>query len=207
MADLNKGSSSVRPEGTGIIGCGILRKEVESLIRKNGWPLYTHFLDSTLHNNLSLLSQSLERVIDENKGRCGFVLYGTCHPLMDRILGRHHLVRTEGQNCIEMLLGTERFRSELERGAFFLLEDWANNWSRVMETAYRNASPEIIREIFISDRKYFLGVRTPCSNDFESLARGIANDFSVPLRWMDVTLDHLESVLQKALAKASESGQ
>jgi len=202
--NLTKRSSGVPPERPTVIGCGILHKEVNFLIRKNDWPLDTCFLDSTLHNNLSLLSESLEKAIIEKKKQDLFILYGACHPLMDRILERHHIFRTEGQNCIEMLLGVELFRSEVERGAFFLLEDWATHWSEVMKTAYGNARPEVIREIFVSDRKYFLGVRTPCSGDFQSPALDISIDFDVPLRWIDIDLDHFESVLKKAVHRVVE---
>ena len=201
----NKRSSSDPPERLTVIGCGILHREIRFLIEKNSWPLDAHFLDSTLHNNLSRLSASLEKAITENRDKNRFVFYGTCHPLMDRILHRHHLFRTEGQNCIDILLGPERFQAEVEKGAFFLLRDWAVHWSRVMKTAYPHCRPEVIREIFTSDRKYFLGVRTPCANDFEPLAINIASDFKVPLRWLDVELDHLESVLETAMANALES--
>jgi len=205
--NLIKRSLSTPPERLKVIGCGILQKEVEFLIRKNDWPLDTCFLDSTFHNNLYLLSESLEKAIVENKKQDLFILYGACHPLMDRILERHRIFRTEGQNCIEMLLGAGLFRSEVEGGAFFLLEDWATHWSKVMKTAYGNANSEIIREIFISDRKYFLGVRTPCSDNFESLALGISTDFDVPLCWIDIDLGHFESVLEKAVHRALEQQQ
>ena len=63
--NLIKQSSNVPLERPRVIGCGILHKEVEFLIQKNDWPLDTCFLDSTLHNNLSLLSESLEKAIIE----------------------------------------------------------------------------------------------------------------------------------------------
>ena len=116
-----------RGQPTVMVGCGILHKEVEYLIRKNGWNVETQFLASSLHNYLNKLSTELNAALDldDNKGRETIVFYGNCHPLMERILEKHHTLRTEGQNCIVMLLGYERFMEELEKGAYFLLEDWA----------------------------------------------------------------------------------
>ena len=43
-----------------MVGCGILHKEVDYLIDKNGWNVETHYLDSSLHNYLGKLSQQLD---------------------------------------------------------------------------------------------------------------------------------------------------
>jgi len=186
---------------TTIIGCGILQKEVRYLSRINRWDLDGIFLDATLHNNLARLAGTLKKALAECSAHKKFVLYGTCHPRMDQILTAAGTFRTEGQNCIEMLLGPEIFSDELKKGAFFLLEEWARHWDRVLTTAYHHCRPEVIKEIFKSDRAYFLGLRTPCSGDFARLAGEIAGQMDVPLQWLDVTLDHLEQVLNQALRR------
>jgi hypothetical protein len=183
-----------------MVGCGILHKEVDYLIRKNGWHVETQFLDSALHNYLNRLSSQLEGALDfnEGKGRQTIVFYGSCHPLMDGILNRHRTLRTHGQNCIDMLLGHDRFMAELARGAYFLLEDWALTWEPMITEAFGNR-PSVIREIFHSSHKYVVAIRTPCSTDFTAAAEAAARFVDLPLEWMDVTLDHLESVLAEAI--------
>jgi len=181
-----------------LLGCGILQKEIRFLIEKNGWPLETHFLDSSLHIDFDKVSQSLTCSLTRNSGREAVVFYGACHPLMETILGTAGTFRTSGQNCVEMLLGPERFTSELEQGAFFLLEEWAHCWERIV-TATMGTNRAVIREMYQGDRGYLLCVSTPCSGDFCSEAEQAGKLVGLPLRWLDVSLDHLEMVLQEAI--------
>lgn len=188
-----------------MVGCGILHKEVDSLIRKNGWKIETQFLASALHNYLDKLSDQLNAAldVDDQQGRETIVFYGSCHPLMDRFLEKHHTLRTQGQNCIVMLLGYERFMEELEKGAYFLLEDWALTWEPMITEAF-GKNLGVIREIFHSSHKFIIAIRTPCSADFTAAAEAAAQFVDLPLTWMDADLDHLEAVLAEAIARKQQ---
>jgi hypothetical protein len=183
-----------------MVGCGILHKEVDRLIKKNCWNLETQFLVSSLHNYFDKLYAQLDAALDfdDEKGRQTVVFYGSCHPRMDDLLEKHHTLRTQGQNCIVMLLGYERFMEELEKGAYFLLEDWALTWEPMI-TACFGANLAVVREIFHSSHKYIIAIRTPCSTDFTAAAEAAARFVDLPLVWMDANLDHLESVLADAI--------
>ncbi len=185
-----------------LVGCGILHKEVDFLVRKNGWNVETHFLASSLHNYLNKLGTELNAALDaeESRGRQNIVFYGACHPRMDDILTCHHTLRTEGQNCIVMLLGFERFMAELGKGAYFLLEDWALTWEPMITEAF-GKNLAVVREIFHSSHKYMVAVRTPCSIDFTAAAEAAARFVDLPLVWADASLDHLESVLADAIVR------
>lgn len=181
-----------------LLGCGILRKEIRFLMEKNGWPLELHFLDSALHIDFDKLSLSLKATLDHHAEREKIVFYGACHPQMETILAASGTFRTAGQNCVEMLLGPEQFSAELEQGAFFLLEEWAHRWEKIV-TATFGTNLEVIREIYQSDRNYLLCISTPCSDDFRGEAEAAGRLVGLPLRRLDVSLDHLEMVLQKAI--------
>lgn len=185
-----------------MIGCGILHKEVDFLIRRNGWNVETRFLDSALHNYLDKLSTQLNSALeaDEREGRESVVFYGSCHPRMEGILQRHHTLRTQGQNCIVMLLGYERFMADLSRGAYFLLEDWALTWEPMITECF-GSNLAVIREIFHSSHKMMIAIRTPCSGDFTQAAEAAARFVDLPLEWLDVDLVHLESVLAEAIER------
>lgn len=185
-----------------MVGCGILHKEVDFLIAKNGWNVETEFLDSALHNYLNRLSKELDGALtgDEQAGRNTVVFYGSCHPQMDSILQRHHTLRTHGQNCIVMLLGYELFMDELAKGAYFLLEDWALTWEPMLTQAFGD-NRKVLREIFHSSHKYMIAIRTPCSGDFKAAAEAAAAYVDLPLQWLDVGLEHLESVLAEVIAR------
>jgi hypothetical protein len=184
-----------------LVGCGILQKEIRFLIEKNRWPLETLFLDSTLHIDFDRLFMALTTALESHKEREIIVFYGACHPLMEAVTGSTGSIRTMGQNCVEMLLGTERFTDELEKGAFFLLEEWACRYKQIM-TATFGPNQKIMREIIQGDRSCLLCVTTPCSGDFRAEAEVAGSLVGLPLRWMDVSLEHLEAVLRDAINEA-----
>ncbi len=179
-----------------LVGCSILHKEVDYLIKKNHWLIETHYLNSALHNYLDRLSKELNQALDEEalKGHNSLVFYGSCHPLMERYLDSHQTCRTHGQNCIVMLLGYEFFMQELSKGAYFLLEDWALSWETML-SGFLGENISVIREIFHSSHKYILALRTPCSSDYTHAAEKAASYVDLPLRWLDVDLQELESVM------------
>jgi hypothetical protein len=183
-----------------LLGCGILRKEVNFLIEKNAWPFDTDWLDSSLHVNFEKLAHALQTGILRNRGREVVVFYGCCHPRMEKILETARTFRTEGQNCVEMLLGRDVFMDELSNGAFFLLEDWALRWDEAIGKTFGN-NPAVVREIFQLSNKSLLCLRTPCSGDFSEEAAAVSEKVGLPVRWMDVGLDHLESVLRQAVER------
>ena len=128
------------------------------------------------------------------------IFYGTCHPLMDRMLAEAHTFRTSGQNCVEILLGHDLFEHELADGAFFMLEDWAQRWEEITLKGLGTTNPEVIRAIYREGgRNYLLCLRTPCSGDFTAEATAAGELVGLPLSWLDVSLDHLEAVLQTAI--------
>jgi hypothetical protein len=183
-----------------LLGCGILAKETQWLIAKNSWPLSTMLLDSSLHINLEQLSQALTTALAENQGQDIIVFYGCCHPRMENILQDAGTFRTPGQNCVDILLGNDRFTTELSQGAYFLFEDWARRWQEITEKTF-GKSPHLVRDIFQGDHKYLLCLRTPCSGDFAAEAEEAGRQVGLPCRWLDVSLDHLESVLKAAVRR------
>ncbi|NJD07323.1 MAG: DUF1638 domain-containing protein [Methylococcaceae bacterium] len=193
------------PKPLHLVGCGILAREVEFLIRKNGWDVRTDFLESSLHINLGQLQQQLTGALERHRDERPIVFYGCCHPLMERFLEQAATFRTEGQNCVEMLLGRQRFMAELEQGAYFLLEDWARHWDSVMHQSFGD-HPQVARAIFHEDRRYLLAIRTPVSHDFTEAAEHAAASVDLPLRWMDASLEHLERVLQAAVDRRRREG-
>lgn len=182
-------------------GCGILKKEIDYLARRNGWKLDSLFLDSSLHVDFNRLEKALTGVLEKNADRPIAVFYGACHPLMEKILSGHHAARTEGQNCIDILLGHEAFTSYLADGAFFLLEDWARRFTEITALAM-GSNPDGIRTIFQSEHRYLLAIRTPCSGDYKQAADKASEQSGLPLRWLDTGLDILEQHIRVLLKES-----
>ena len=188
-----------------LVGCGILRKEIDYLIQKNGWNVETRYLHSALHNYFDRLHKELdsELTLAERDGKHSVVFYGACHPRMDQLLASHHTGRTQGQNCIVMLLGYQRFMEELGKGAYFLLEDWALTWEPMITEAF-GSNLAVVREIFHGSHTCIAAVRTPCSTDFTAAAEAAARFIDLPLVWLETDLSHLEAVLAEAIVEQSK---
>lgn len=182
-----------------LVGCGVLRKELSLLISRNQWPVDAVFPDSALHIRPAELAAALGFALAARPGRPSLVVYGRCHPGMDRMIAEAGAVRTEGRNCIELLLGSERFVRELGAGAFFLFEDWARSWERIITMTFGTTNRDVIRDIFQGSHTRILGVRTPCSGDFTVEAEAAGRFVGLPVAWTDVSLKQLEAAVRDAL--------
>lgn len=184
-----------------LVACGILRREVLQLCAGNDWPVAPVFLPSALHVDFDRLGRALTAALDRQRAGA-LVLYGTCHPRMDDILAAAGAVRSSGQNCIELLLGRELFIRELAAGAFFLFEEWAEQWETIIGAVFGD-NPAVLKEVFTGAHRYLLAVRTPCSGDFSAAAQRCSEACGLPLRWLDVSLDNLERALAELLADST----
>jgi hypothetical protein len=181
-----------------LLGCGILKKEVNYLIRKNNWRIKPRYLCSSLHVDFDKLETALTGSLKKKDNPHDIILYGTCHPSMDRFIEENQGIRIKGQNCVEQLLGRNLFDQYLSEGAFFLMEEWAQRWEMVMGEAFGN-NPEIIREILTMEHNFLLALRTVCTAPYHERAEQISLKTGLPLRWLDVELDHLEEILYEGM--------
>ncbi|MDF1567114.1 MAG: DUF1638 domain-containing protein, partial [Spirochaetaceae bacterium] len=125
----------MKPSDYRLVGCGILKDEIEQVLRERQWNMERVFLDSSLHVDLDKLAHGLGRILGNGEHR-NIVCYGTCHPQMEVLMAKSGSRRTAVQNCVELILGSAAFNKHLADGAFFLFEDWALNWNRVTEPVF-----------------------------------------------------------------------
>ncbi|MBJ6724505.1 DUF1638 domain-containing protein [Geomesophilobacter sediminis] len=195
-----------------LVACGILQREITVLIEQNRWPVDPLFLDAELHSDLPKLGASLQAILKAYPDREKIVFYGACHPRMDLMLAEAGALRTAGQNCAAILLGKERFQQELAEGACFLLEEWARRWEPIVFATLGTTKLPVIRQVFReSGRHYLLALSTPCSGDYHHDAAEAALLVGLPLRWLDVGLEHLEAalaeVVESKLARVTETAR
>ncbi|OHD12766.1 MAG: hypothetical protein A2086_07250 [Spirochaetes bacterium GWD1_27_9] len=179
-----------------LIGCGILKKEINYLIEKNNWEIEVFYLDSSLHINFDKLYNGLKFFLEKFKDREKYVFYGCCHPQIDDLLKEYNCKRTIGQNCIEILLGNELFTEELTNGAFFLLEDWCLRFDFIFKE-FLCWKEEMVKMVLKSEHKYFCCIKTPCSNDFYNESDVISRKYDIPIKWLNVNLDNLNNILKQ----------
>ncbi|MDC7234036.1 MAG: DUF1638 domain-containing protein [Spirochaetales bacterium] len=185
-----------------LLSCGILKNEINLLIKNNNWDITPAYLCSSLHVDFGKLKSGIQKKLaGMSPTDPKIIVYGTCHPQIDSFYRDNGGIRTEGQNCIELLLGHERFQNELAQGAFFLMEDWARRWDYVTRQAF-GENPEGMKEIFRDSHKYFLAINTPCSGDFRIEAEAVSRQIGLPLRWLDTDLRILEEKILTCMKEA-----
>lgn len=187
-----------------LLACGILGREIRWLIAKNGWPVDVAFLDSSLHVDFGRLERGLSSALSRYAGEELAVFYGECHPRIDQILSGTANFRTPIENCVQAVLGRDTYLRELESGAFFLFEPWARRARQLLLSPFGGLEA-VAREVYQAERKYLLGLRTPCSRDFTAAAERTGRMVGLPVRWMDASLDHLESVLLETIGRRLEA--
>jgi hypothetical protein len=186
-----------------LVGCGILRAEIEAIVARNRWPLDTKLLGAALHEDPPALARALEAALGRAQGPRLLVGYGACSPGFDALVARHGAIRLAGENCLAQLLGEARYHEAIADGAYFLLERWARDWPRAMPRAF-GPKLSVLREILHVDRRYLLAVETPCSGDFRAAAEQAARDADLPLRWTHAALEPLERAIRAAMHAAQE---
>jgi hypothetical protein len=186
-----------------MVACGVLRREIEYLAAKNGWRLDdARFLDASLHADLGALETAVTGALGGGTtGEPTLLVYGDCHPHIDRFADRGGAVRLAAENCVEALLGPDRYREEARAGAYFLLEAWADGWDEAMAHNF-GGNEEVIREVFQDRGRYLLCLRTPVSGDYAAAAENASRQTGLPIRWLDVGLDRLERLLADGLLRA-----
>ncbi len=95
-----------------LISCGILRAEIEKLVKDGSLDVDIHFLHEELHNDYKLLGKALEEAIKKRlKDKPGrlIVVYGdVClgfNNEMKALMDKHDVVKVDALNCIDCLLG------------------------------------------------------------------------------------------------------
>ncbi len=95
-----------------LISCGILREEVDALIRTGDLELPVRYLPSALHTDYGLLEKGLRGAIQKEKARgCErpVILYGDLclgfHGEMRALMEEFGAVKVDALNCIDCLLG------------------------------------------------------------------------------------------------------
>jgi len=185
-----------------LVGCNILQREIAWLANKNRWELELRFRAAGLCTETVDLEPPFGTDLECASARPLVVFYGDCHHRMTSWIASASAVRIEGRNCAEILLGKERYNAELAAGAYFLLESAARRWESTLDRVF-GPHRSVARQIFRLDRSYFLGVTTPCTEDYSSLAEVIASSIGLPLRWTNVPLCYLEAALQAAIDRAA----
>lgn len=117
-----------------IISCGILEYEINTVIKKLEINPKVIFLPSKLHISPLKLETQLEHVLQKVDDVNTYVVYGKCSSHMDKIINAYNAKRIQGENCYEMVAGTQFYQLlEEEPGTFFLLPKFCLHYDSLID--------------------------------------------------------------------------
>jgi hypothetical protein len=141
------------------ICCGVLRYEINELLRCGKIHGTVEFLDSMLHMNPLYLDSQLEERIKGSNDSSIILIYGDCCPRMLEYSQLHNVKRINAINCVEMLLGKSTYRTYMQRNAFIFLPEWALRWREVFQSEL-GLSEGVARDFFAETRSELIYLDT-----------------------------------------------
>ncbi|WP_428623911.1 DUF1638 domain-containing protein [Sedimenticola sp.] len=125
--------------GAVIITCSALLREIQALIKANGWThLEVASISAELHNRPERIPDAVEKLVDTARaqGQLVFVAYGDCGTggRLDALLEREGVERIPGAHCYQFYSGSEQFRQfeEAELGTFYLTDFLVRHFDRLV---------------------------------------------------------------------------
>jgi len=196
----------MKAKRTCLIACGIMQKEIDTLISQGQIDAEVVFLDKELHSNYIKLEKALDQALERHKRRAGakpVVVYGdVCLGFkneMRRLLERHGAVKVEALNCIDCLLGGGGKLLEIDPDHLylFLTPAFIEFTERIM-----SRTREETRRVFSRLKGILLIDSLGNLDDYQDRIRAISDLTGLPiLETRKVGLVGLKKVLSNALEK------
>ncbi len=161
-----------------------------------------------LHMVPEELARKLTCAVDAelHAGRRVIVVYGDCHASMPEMVNRPNVVRTNGINCCELLLGSQRYRKLRAEGAFFMMNDWAMRWQEVfterLGLSETNAT-DLMREMHAKLIYIDTGVTLLPRAELEAMSAYCGLEWEV----LTVSLEPLLETITDAVGRLDEQGE
>ena len=197
----------------GVICCRVLEKEIRAVIR--GVPEVTrlevmewglHIQPDRLLDTVNQRIRSLERHVD-----AVMLGYGRCQAL-DRLPSDFAVpvLRPEGEDCIGVLLGQNRYAEELKRvaGTWFLTPGWTElgmefifQQLQLENLAEKGLDPIKVAHRMLREftRSLYIDLRLENGPELLEKARAISSEFDLELERTDGSLERLIDTLNRAI--------
>lgn len=182
-----------------IITCGILRDEIEAVIRQRELDYPILFLSpapcidyGNLEKQLIALLKRAARTADRT-----LVVIGKCHPDIDRLLAGYGASRLSMANCFEALLGAPRMKEILrETNTFFTSPSWLKHWRRAFKKGMKWDVVDVRQNFGVYERILILDAGVTPYSDEEVLE--FYDYTQVPVEIFPVDLGNFASLLAVA---------
>jgi hypothetical protein len=197
----------------GVICCKVLEKEIRTVVRHVPEVTHIHVMDWGLHIQPDLLLETLCREIRLIENRVDAVMlgYGRCQAL-DRLPDDFAVpvFYPEGEDCIGVLLGQDRYERELMQtaGTWFLTPGWTElgmefifEELQVQRVAKKGHDPLALAHRMLKDfsRALLIDMQLKGSDAIKREALAIADEFGWKLEEVEGSLIRLKETLSQAI--------
>lgn len=183
--------------------CGVVRAEMEELLRLGLIDGELLFLDSMLHMDPPLLEAKLAAALEEKSSQPGtlVLVYGDCSAHMLDLVRRFRVGRVSIINCAQLLLGRERYRQLMREEAFLVLPEWARRWEHIMKSEL-GLNEEVARGLMGENRGVLVYLDSGLAPAPEQQLAAFSEYSGLPWRSEKVNLDYMLAALLEAKAGA-----
>lgn len=136
---MESGREMAEPQGTLLIACGAIAREIVAMIRAQGWDhMKVVCLPAHLHNDPEKIPEGVRARIRAGRGKFEriFVLFADCGTggLLDKVLEEEGIERIDGNHCYEVYAGAAGFEElmESEPASFFLTDFLVRHFDRLI---------------------------------------------------------------------------
>jgi hypothetical protein len=187
-----------------VISCGILRKEIEHLLKKGNIDVDAHFLSEQLHVDYNRLDRALNAAIKKHLKHCTLgiiVVYGdVClgfNGEMQNLIDKYDVVKVDALNCIDCLLGGKGKLLEIDPDHKYL---FLNPAFIHFSKKIRGKTKKMTREMFSMLDGIVLLDAMGDLDAYQSKIDEIADHTGLPiLKRENIGLGGLNNVLKEAL--------
>lgn len=173
------------------VGCSMLEKEIDQVMKKMGLENKTVFIDAALHVNLDRLEEAVRGKLDETRqlGKPVILIGNKCHPDMDSIAKEYDGQIVTRCNCLELLLGDKMKELDKEARIFYITSGWLEKWKEIFITGLGWDEIDGRQNFGFYDKILLLDLGTPI-DDMDMLE--FFEFTQIPIEVYPITLDDLE---------------
>lgn len=186
-----------------IIACGVFQKEIEKLREELGFPFRARYLASGLHVDFDELKAALESELDRADGQGTIVVYGQCHPRIEKILEGRHAALLDCQNCVDALITRKGMEDKARQGLFFYLSPgWLDAWRDIFSRLGWTPAEARLQMGSFRGVVYIDTLQDAPEREQELLE--FFDYTNLPFEVMPVSLDHFKSLIINAKERLEE---
>jgi Protein of unknown function (DUF1638) len=182
------------------IACTAVRPELKRLTAEGLIDFPIHYISSSLHMRPDKLQSAMAELIEKEQApdKRIVLIYGDCHPYIEDMTDGDRVARVRATNCVEMLLGKNRYKDLIKNGSFILLPEWTKRWHEIFGQ-FPGTSRETAMEILRCQHTNLVYANTgERAIPYEALKTCSAYT-GLPFEIIDTSLDHLILLIKEAL--------